>query len=206
MGTQARRWDAAQENCGRQGPLPGIGVGGPGLRGGGTLDTVASWDPALCVLSRGGHQARATWSPGHSRCPEPLLAFIIKAQRYGRRSSQWPQESLGPEGVPEAVALLTAPLPPGLPAPRAGVSALRELHAVPWLPGPLLRLVHRGGPVSTAAGVSAHPGEAGGPRPGWTGARAEAAPAPAPAGAPGGPSARGPTRADTGCGAVGRPA
>lgn len=52
-----------------------------------------------------------------------------------------------------AAVLLTALLPPGVPASCAGVLEPPQLQAVPRLPGPLLRLVHRHGAVSPGLGV-----------------------------------------------------
>lgn len=91
-----------------------------------------------------------------SRCLEPLLACLELASEACKAqihvgSSWWPQGTRVRGGSlrPLAEVLLTALLSPGIPAARAGVCKLPKLYPVPQLPGPLLRLVHRQGPVST---------------------------------------------------------
>lgn len=149
------------------------GVGSEGLdwhRGGRTPDTMV---PGTLYLGRYSHRARAIGSPVCRGCLEPLLHALNWHLRLVRLRYRWgqaggPRKLWGPSRVVlvsvglsplVAAVLLTSLLPPGIPASRAGVSDLPKLHPVPRLPGPLLRLVHRQGPVSAwGLGVSAHPG------------------------------------------------
>lgn len=121
---------------------------------------------------------------------KPCIGIRLLKLRKVRSRNTWAEEP-GPRP-------LTALLPSGFPVPRAGLSELPDLRTVSRLSGPLLWLVCHRGPVSVqdSRGLSPAPGGLGV----WlTGPRTKATPCPLDA--PGGPSAHGPRRVATGCGA-----
>lgn len=192
------------------------GIRGPGPAQGGATQDAGSLGPRATGPGQGrplGHWPgpRRAWHTATTRgpCWRALNWRVrrlrlrdpggVKSGVQGRPSRQLARRLWRPQPRPRPAA-------PGVPASRAGVPELRGLCRVPELPGPLLRLVCRRGAVST--GVWGPPPTLG-PWGGTATPSGQPVPglklSPAPADAPGGPSAHGPRRAATGCGAVRSP-